>query len=82
LYRYNPLLEAEGKNPMQLDSKEPQWDMFQDFLKSEIRYTSLSKQFPKEAEELFTAAEENAKWRYSWYKRMSMQTFEAAPVAE
>jgi len=81
LYRYNPLLEEEGKNPMQLDSKEPQWDLFQDFLKSEIRFTSLSKQFPKEAAELFTAAEENAKWRYSWYKRMSQQSFEAAPVA-
>ena len=80
LYRYNPTLEAEGKNPMQLDSKEPQWDMFQGFLKSEIRYTSLSKQFPKEAEELFTVAEENAKWRYNWYKRMAAQVYE--PAAE
>ena len=80
LYRYNPTLEAEGKNPMQLDSKEPQWDMFQGFLKSEIRYTSLSKQFPKEAEELFTVAEENAKWRYNWYKRMASQVYE--PAAE
>ncbi len=76
LYRYNPMLEAEGKNPMQLDSKEPQWDMFQDFLKSEIRYTSLEKQFPQEAKELFVVAEENAKWRYNWYKRMSSQVFE------
>lgn len=76
LYRYNPTLEAEGKNPMQLDSKEPQWDLFQGFLKSEIRYTSLAKQFPKEAEELFTVAEENAKWRYNWYKRMAAQVFE------
>jgi len=71
LYRYNPQLEAEGKNPMQLDSKEPQWELFQDFLRSEIRYTALLKQFPQEAEELFVAAEENAKWRYNWYKRMS-----------
>ena len=79
LYRYNPQLEIEGKNPMQLDSKEPQWDMFQDFLRSEVRYTSLLKQFPEEAKELFLAAEDNAKWRYAWYKRMSEQHF-AAPV--
>lgn len=78
LYRYNPNLEAEGKNPMQLDSKPPQWELFQDFLKSETRYTSLMKQFPAEASILFKAAEENAKWRYTWYKRMSEQSY--APV--
>ncbi len=75
LYRYNPDLEAEGKNPMQLDSKEPNWDEFQNFLKGEVRYTSLLKQFPAEAEELFAAAEENAKWRYTGYKRMAEQVF-------
>lgn len=69
LYRYNPLLEAEGKNPFQLDSKEPDWSKFQDFLKSEVRYTSLIKSFPAEAAELFTVAENNAKWRYAGYKR-------------
>ncbi|MDD4198971.1 MAG: pyruvate:ferredoxin (flavodoxin) oxidoreductase [Paludibacter sp.] len=77
LYRYNPDLEKEGKNPMQLDSKEPQWELFQDHLRSEIRYTSLLKQFPEQAKELFLAAEENAKWRYAWYKRMSEQHFAA-----
>jgi pyruvate-ferredoxin/flavodoxin oxidoreductase len=75
LYRYNPTLEAEGKNPMQLDSKEPQWDKFQDFLRGEVRYTSLLKQFPAEATELFIAAQENAKWRYTGYKRMADQQF-------
>ena len=75
LYRYNPALEAEGKNPMTLDSKEPQWDKFQEFLAGEVRYTSLLKQFPKEAKELFVAAEENAKWRYAGYKRMAEQQF-------
>ena len=75
LYRYNPDLEAEGKNPMQLDSKEPNWDEFQNFLKGEVRYTSLMKQFPAEAEELFAAAEENAKWRYNWYKRTAEQVY-------
>jgi pyruvate-ferredoxin/flavodoxin oxidoreductase len=71
LYRFNPLLENEGKNPFQLDSKEPDWSKFQDFLKGEVRYTSLIKSFPAEAAELFTAAENNAKWRYTGYKRMS-----------
>ncbi|GHT32352.1 pyruvate-flavodoxin oxidoreductase [Bacteroidia bacterium] len=71
LYRYNPALELEGKNPMQLDSKEPDWTKFQDFLKGETRYTSLAKQFPEQAKELFVAAENNAKWRYNGYKRLS-----------
>ena len=75
LYRFNPDLEAEGKNPMILDSKEPQWDKFQDFLKGEVRYTSLMKQFPAEAQELFTAAQTNAKWRYEGYKRMAERVF-------
>jgi pyruvate-ferredoxin/flavodoxin oxidoreductase len=75
LYRYNPLLEAEGKNPFQLDSKEPDWSKFQDFLNSEVRYTSLKKAFPKEAEELFAAAEDNAKWRHKSYVRMTKADF-------
>jgi pyruvate-ferredoxin/flavodoxin oxidoreductase len=75
LYRYNPDLEAEGKNPFVLDSKEPQWEKFQDFLKGEIRYTSLMKQFPAEAQELFIAAENNAKWRYKMYKQMAERQF-------
>jgi pyruvate-ferredoxin/flavodoxin oxidoreductase len=71
LYRYNPLLENEGKNPFQLDSKEPDFAKFQAFLDSEVRYTSLKKSFPVEATELFSAAEENAKWRYFSYKRLA-----------
>ncbi len=74
-YRFNPMLEAEGKNPFQLDSKEPDFTLFQDFLKSEMRYTSLMKSFPAEAVELFAAAEENAKWRYNSYKRMAAMDF-------
>ncbi len=70
LYRYNPMLEEEGKNPFQLDSKEPDWSKFQDFLKGEVRYTSLMKAYPEEAGKLFEVAEANAKWRYSAYKRM------------
>jgi pyruvate-ferredoxin/flavodoxin oxidoreductase len=75
LYRFNPALEAEGKNPMILDSKEPQWDKFQEFLQGEVRYTSLQKQFPKEAKELFVAAQANAKWRYDGYKRLAERQF-------
>ena len=70
LWRYNPELEKEGKNPFQLDSKEPNWDNFKDFLKGEVRYSSVMKQYPAEADELFNAAEENAKWRYKSYLRM------------
>jgi pyruvate-ferredoxin/flavodoxin oxidoreductase len=69
LWRYNPDLEAQGQNPFILDSKEPDWSKFQDFLKSEVRYASLIGTFPKEAEELFKACEENAKWRYNQYKK-------------
>ncbi|MGD2034973.1 MAG: thiamine pyrophosphate-dependent enzyme, partial [Bacteroidales bacterium] len=75
LFRYNPLLEQEGKNPFQLDSKEPNWLGFQEFLSGEVRYTSLKKAFPKEAAELFIAAEENARWRYESYKRMAAMDF-------
>ena len=71
LWHYNPQLEAEGKNPFVMDSKEPDWSKFRDFLMKEVRYTSLQKSFPAEAEELFQAAEENAKWRYNSYQRMA-----------
>ncbi|MCS2892550.1 pyruvate:ferredoxin (flavodoxin) oxidoreductase [Parabacteroides faecis] len=73
LWRYNPALEEEGKNPFTLDSKEPDWSKFQDFLKGEVRFASLTKQFPAEAGELFQAAEDNAKWRLNNYKRLAKQ---------
>ena len=75
LYRYNPALETEGQNPFTLDSKPPQLDKFQEFLGSEVRYTSLKKAFPAEAAELFKAAQENAEWRYKGYKRLANQIF-------
>jgi pyruvate-ferredoxin/flavodoxin oxidoreductase len=75
LYRYNPILEKEGKNPFELDSKEPDWSKFQEFLNGEVRYTSLKKAFPKEASELFKAAEENAQWRYNSYRRMAAMEY-------
>ncbi len=80
LWRFNPQLEAEGKNPFTLDSKEPDWAKFQDFIHQEVRYTSLLKAFPNEAQELFNAAEENAKWRYNSYKRYAAMQYQ--PDAE
>ncbi len=73
LWRYNPALEAEGKNPFSLDSKEPDWSKFQDFLKGEVRFASVMKQYPTEAAELFKAAEDNAKWRLRSYKRLAAE---------
>ena len=75
LYRYNPQLEEEGKNPFVMDSNAPDWSKFQAFLNGEVRYTSLKKAFPEVADELFKAAEENAKWRYNSYKRMSIMDY-------
>ena len=75
LWRYNPQLEAEGKNPFILDSKAPNFDEFQNFLKGEVRYASVMKQYPAEANELFKAAEENARWRYRNYQRMASNEF-------
>ena len=76
LWRCNPALEAEGKNPFTLDSKEPDWSKFQDYLKGEVRFASVMKQYPAEAAELFQAAEDNAKWRLRSYKRMAAQSWD------
>ncbi len=70
LYRYNPELIAEGKNPFILDSKEPK-ESFQAFLETEVRYTSLKKTFPQIAQELFDMAEEDSKFRYERYKKLA-----------
>jgi len=75
LWRYDPRLEAEGRNPFQLDSKEPDWSKFKDFLLGEVRYTQLIKSFPKQADELFEAARESAQWRYRSYQRMANASF-------
>ncbi|MFW6131213.1 MAG: pyruvate:ferredoxin (flavodoxin) oxidoreductase [Candidatus Aminicenantaceae bacterium] len=70
LYRYNPLLAKEGKNPLKLDSKEPKVD-YQQFLDNEIRYRTLNQQFPDIAKKLFKQAAEEAKERYEEYKKMA-----------
>ncbi len=70
LYRFDPRLKDEGKNPFVLDSKEPT-EPFMDFIESEVRYTSLRKTFPEVADELFKAAEKDANTRYQQYKKLA-----------
>ena len=70
LYRYDPRLREEGKNPFILDSKEPKGD-FKEFLLGEVRYSSLTRSFPENAERLFQKAEEGMRERYERYKRMA-----------
>ena len=69
MFRYNPLLAAEGKNPFSLDSKAPSGS-YQDFLKGEVRYTSLALKNPEKAQELFDKAEESAKAKYAHLKKL------------
>jgi pyruvate-ferredoxin/flavodoxin oxidoreductase len=78
LYRFNPTLEAQGQNPFQFDSAEPNWAEFQNFLASEVRYSSLKKSFPAEANDLFKVTQENSKWRYDKYKRLAAMDYTQA----
>jgi pyruvate-ferredoxin/flavodoxin oxidoreductase len=75
LFRYNPLLKEEGKNPFVLDSKEPT-ESFREYIMDQVRFNSLVKAFPDQAEELFGQAEKHAKEKYFIYKQMS----EADPI--
>ncbi|MEA3421755.1 MAG: pyruvate:ferredoxin (flavodoxin) oxidoreductase, partial [Acidobacteriota bacterium] len=70
LYRYNPILAKEGKNPLILDSREPKLE-YQTFLDNENRYRTLTQQFPEIAKVLFKQAAEEAKQRYEDYKKMA-----------
>ena len=71
LWRFNPAEEEAGQNGFHLDSKEPNWAEFQNFIMGEVRYNSLLKTFPEEAKELFAKTEQFAKLRYEGYKRLS-----------
>ena len=71
LYRFNPAEEEAGQNGFHLDSKEPDWSKFQNFIMGEVRYNSLLKTFPEEAKELFAKTEQFAKLRYEGYKKLS-----------
>jgi pyruvate-ferredoxin/flavodoxin oxidoreductase len=68
MFRFNPALKAEGKNPFSLDSKEPTGS-YQDFLANEARYTRLAQQFPERAKALFEEAEATAKAKYERLKK-------------
>ena len=71
LWRFNPAEEEAGQNGFHLDSKEPNWADFQNFIMGEVRYNSLLKTFPEEAKELFAKTEQFAKLRYEGYKKLS-----------
>jgi pyruvate-ferredoxin/flavodoxin oxidoreductase len=70
LYRFNPLLVAEGKNPLIIDSKEPTGD-YKEFLRNEGRFSALVRTFPDVAEELFEESEQDAKRRLEVYKKLA-----------
>ena len=72
LYRFDPRRKDAGENPLILDSKDPQGS-FRDFLLGEIRYASLTRTFPENADVLFKKAEEHMKERLETYKRMAGQ---------
>ena len=77
LYRYNPQLLVEGKNPFSMDSKEATTD-FKEFLMGEVRYSSLKKQFPEQADALFEKTARDASERLAGYRRLVNSYAEAA----
>ncbi len=68
-FRYNPALEAEGQNPLTIDSKEPNWDLHREFLLSERRYAALKVVNSEKLDELIENNIKDAKKRYNYYKR-------------
>jgi len=74
LYRYNPLLKEQGKNPFILESKEPSAS-YKEFIMNEVRYASLKTVFPDIADEMFDIAEKHAKERYDTYRRLAEQQY-------
>lgn len=75
IFRFNPLLEAEGKNPLILDCKEPNWDLYQEYLMGETRYMSLFKTNPQEAKKLFEKNQKDSQKRWRQYKRLASLDF-------
>ncbi|MCV3391617.1 pyruvate:ferredoxin (flavodoxin) oxidoreductase [Campylobacter sp. IFREMER_LSEM_CL2101] len=74
-YIYDPRLEAEGKNPLTISSKEPDWDLYESFLMNEVRYSSLKKSNPEQAKELFEKNKAEAQRRYRQLKRLASADF-------
>jgi pyruvate-ferredoxin/flavodoxin oxidoreductase len=75
IFRYNPALASAGKNPFVMDSKEPNWDRYQEFLLNEQRYSQLLDINPDKAEELYRLNVEDAKRRYRMYQRYAAMDF-------
>ena len=73
LWRFNPELAKEGKNPFTLDSKQPNWDKFQEFLDNEVRFLSLRKALPAQADELYAETKKAAQRRYAAYVRKTQE---------
>ncbi len=70
-FRYNPTLVGTDKNPFSLDSKEPDFSKFQEFLMGENRYINLKRSFPEAAEALFEKTQHDAETRYNAYKKLA-----------
>ena len=75
IFRYNPALEAEGKNPLIIDCKEPNWDKYEEYLLGEVRYATLKKANPAQADELFKTNKADAQRRWKQYQRMAAMDF-------
>ncbi len=71
LYRFDPRREEDGENPFILDSKEPDYEKFKAYLKAQVRYSRLARQFPEQADKLFAQAEADVRRRYETYKRLA-----------
>ncbi|WP_297193417.1 pyruvate:ferredoxin (flavodoxin) oxidoreductase [uncultured Campylobacter sp.] len=75
LYTFDPRLQDEGKNPLVLAGKEPDWDLYEQFLLNEVRYNSLKKSNPEHASELFEKNKADAQRRYRQLKRLAISDF-------
>lgn len=75
IFRYNPLLEKQGKNPLQIDSKEPAWDKYDEYLMGEVRYATLAKSHPEEAKALFERNKKESQRRWRQYQRLAAMDF-------
>ena len=76
-FRFDPRLETQGINPFKIDSKEPNWDRYQEFLMNEARYAQLLDINPERAEELYALNLSEAKRRYKMYKRYAAMDYSA-----
>ena len=75
IYTYDPRLEHEGKNPIKITGKEPNWDLYEDFLLNEVRYTSLKKTNPEHAQALFDQNKKDAQRRWRQLNRLASADF-------